>query len=278
MDVESFFDTCCVKEAGIEPCAADCCAEGIGTFLQILDEYQIPATMFVTTDSLDYTLPYLQVAKQKGHVLAFHATEHVSTTNLSLQQFEDNLQRGIQIMSETFGEQPKGYRAPCFGLNNEQEKVVEKYFTYDSSNLGFQKALNSASFSMQDFTQKSNVVYQKGNFYEFRPCVGRLLFRKFPLSGGGYLRLVPWVFLSHAVKRYIRTHNDFLFYVHPFELCSQKISCVKKLAFHNRLYVNIGRRTYAKKIKKIICLLKQEGYQFINSEEYIKQEGMCYGK
>jgi hypothetical protein len=148
--------------------------------------------------------------------------------------------------------------------------VVEKYFAYDSSNLGFKEACADATFSLDDYEKNNDIVYKKNNFYEFRPCSGSLFGKLLPVSGGAYLRLVPWCFAFHSLKKYIRTHESYLFYVHPFELCTKKEECVKKLKFTDRLYINIGRRSYYKKIEKIINFLKKEGYVFTTPEEYIK--------
>jgi hypothetical protein len=270
MDIETFFDTCCIKRLGVQPYEEGAGAEGIEKYLNLLDKYGIKATMYVTTASLAYTLPYLKRAKEKGHSLAFHATEHIEATHLTKEEFERQIRLGIETMREAFGETPKGYRAPCFKLDEERLPIVEKYFSYDSSNLAYEKACDEATFRLDEFSKKADNIYQKGDFFEFRPCIGKLLGKKFPVSGGGYLRLSPWFIAAHAVKKYIKTHDSYLFYVHPFELSDRKEDCIKRLSRQDRLYIKRGRRSYLKKIEKIIVYLQKEGYIFLNMEEYIK--------
>jgi hypothetical protein len=271
MDVESFFDTCCIKRLWVQPCAEQSGAEGIARYLTLLDKYGVKATLFVTTDSLAYTLPYLRQAKENGHSLAFHATEHIASTDLTKDEFERQIQSGTEKMKETFGETPSGYRAPCFKLDDERLNIVKKYFVYDSSNLAYEKACSTDTFSLDEFVPRADNIFQKGEFFEFRPCIGKLLWVKFPLSGGGYIRLLPWFIVASALKKYIKTHDTYLFYVHPFELVDNKEKCIKKLSLKDKLYIKIGRKKYLKKIERIIVYLKKAGYVFLTPEEYIKK-------
>jgi peptidoglycan/xylan/chitin deacetylase (PgdA/CDA1 family) len=120
MDVETFFDTSCIKRLGVTPYEEGACAEGIDKFLDILNKHGIKATLFVTTDSLKYTAPYLKKAQSQGHILAFHATNHVAPINLTLEEFEEQIRQGVETMQSTFGGTPSGYRAPCFMLDDER--------------------------------------------------------------------------------------------------------------------------------------------------------------
>ena len=50
-DVESFFDTSCVREKGIRFDKNHDGAEGFAAYLSLLDEYDIRATLFLTVDT-----------------------------------------------------------------------------------------------------------------------------------------------------------------------------------------------------------------------------------
>ena len=62
-----------------------------------------------------------------------------------------------------------------------------------------------------------------------------------------------------------------MFYVHPYEVSKKKAPRMKGLKFVEWLFVRIGRKSYLKKIEKIIKYLKKKGFEFKSLNEYTKE-------
>ena len=84
MDVESYFDTSCVKKSGMKVDQQYNCAEDILKYVHFLDKYNIKGTFFVVADFIKYAKPYLLEAIAHGHEIALHCLHHHSRCQLSL--------------------------------------------------------------------------------------------------------------------------------------------------------------------------------------------------
>ena len=62
-----------------------------------------------------------------------------------------------------------------------------------------------------------------------------------------------------------------MFYVHPYEVSKNKVPKLKNLKFVEWLFIRIGRKSYLRKIEKIIKYLKKKGFEFKSLGEYAKE-------
>ena len=112
---------------------------------------------------------------------------------------------------------------------------------------------------------RSRGVYQKDNFYEFQISTLALAGKQIPVSGGGYLRIFPWLLMNYLLEKYLQSENLYVLYIHPFEFSSKAnpdfpcgISTATKFRF------GLGRSTVIKKFNRVVSLLKNRGFQFIH--------------
>ena len=112
-------------------------------------------------------------------------------------------------------------------------------------------------------------MYVKDGFYEYPIVQRRIVGKKFPINGGGYVRLMAWGPIRRAIFRHIKKSDGYMFYVHPFEISTKEFPKFKGLGFLNGMFINRGRKSYLKKIKIIVNKLKQEGYEFKTMGEHV---------
>ena len=105
------------------------------------------------------------------------------------------------------------------------------------------------------------------DFFEFGISKQKIFGQPFPISGGGYVRLMNWEFMKSVIHQYITTNDYYVFYLHPFELTRQKIPLLKKLKSYDKYYLKAGIQTYGKHIEQLIKMLKTNGYEFVTFEE-----------
>lgn len=263
MDVESFYDTSCVKERGVT--GSRSCAEQVGEFLDLLHTYGAKATLFVTADFLGECKPYLRRAAAEGHEIALHALVHESPVGYSRKQFKDCILRAREEIESELGTKVAGYRAPCFGIDEGKIEVLKELgFLYDSSALNFSAAYRSGKLNLKGYRKINDCLYCDGSFFEVKPST---------LSGGGYVRLAPWTLVKGRLKRYFKRADAYVFYVHPFELYGGELPEAKTLPAVFRTFVNRGRKDYREKTELIFSWLKAEGYAFPTVSGYLGEAG-----
>lgn len=268
LDTESFFETECMKNVQFDIDRA--CTEGLEIFLDFLDAKNIKSTLFVTEQMLELCAERLRHAAENGHEIAIHSLKHEP-----IRTYEDYvfvLSKMKQKIFEKTGVEPIGYRAPCFSITEEGIRALkDNGFLYDSSVLEVNNTYGSNSVSLAGYKQLNASVYENDGFFEVKSAVANTVFGKIPVSGGAYLRLLPWCCMRHMLKKYIKSSNSFLFYVHPFELVDKNLTGGYRLNILDWFFVNRGRKKYFKKFVKTIDFLEKTGYNFSTVGDYIKK-------
>ena len=113
---------------------------------------------------------------------------------------------------------------------------------------------------------------------EFEATTFPIMGKKIPISGGGYLRLFPWIVMKTLITRYLRQNDLYVFYIHPFELSKLDIpqlpsstSIITKFRFAH------GRNSVIDKITRLVDLLQTNGYTFTTFSEIHKEIVSGYG-
>ena len=91
MDVESYFDTSCLKNTDIDRDQKYNCAEEVLTYAKFLAKNNIKGTFFVTVDFIKYCKEYLLEAISLGHEIALHCLTHQSYKNFTKEEFKKEI-------------------------------------------------------------------------------------------------------------------------------------------------------------------------------------------
>jgi hypothetical protein len=114
------------------------------------------------------------------------------------------------------------------------------------------------------FTKVMQDVYIKDQFVEFELSTLRMANRRFPVSGGGYLRILPWVLVNGLLKQYLRYAEIYIFYIHPFELSTKALPPLPDgTSILNTMRFKMGRASVAAKLEKLIIILQNAGFEFM---------------
>ncbi len=265
MDVESFADTECISNLGV-PVDTDL-LDGFDQYMGILDKYGIKSTLFTVGNLAPKMFGRLKKYINKGHRLALHSYEHIAPMDVQPAQFREQVSQAKKQMGELFGTEIQGFRAPCFSLDKERLDILKDVgFKYDSSHLDF-KARHTVKLDLSDFKKVRNGIFRQKDFFEFGLAKEKVFGNPFPISGGGYVRIGNWGFVKTLIRKYVSENDYYVFYLHPFELTSEKVPFFPELKSYDKFYLKFGIDTYAKKIEYIIQLLKKYGYQFVTFEE-----------
>lgn len=266
MDVEAFTDTECVAYSS-EQVDVDL-LDGFDEYIRILDKHDVKSTLFTVGTLAPKIVDKLKSCIQSGHRLALHNYEHVAPLDVSPSAFRTEVLKAKQNLSSLFQTEIAGFRAPYFSLDDERLQILKDLgFKYDSSYLDFLKARHTVKMNLDTFKQFDKDIFYDGEFFEFGLSKYKIFGKPFPISGGGYVRLSNWAFIKTVIRQYLLENNFYVFYLHPFELTTQKVPFLKDLKSYDKFYLQHGIRTYAKHIEQLIRMLKQLGYHFITFEE-----------
>jgi peptidoglycan/xylan/chitin deacetylase (PgdA/CDA1 family) len=268
IDVESMYDSELLKDRmKYDPKYSYECY--LKDYIDLLNKYNIKGTLFVLESSIDKIKDILDYAIKSGHEIALHGKKHTSPLEQENEEFKRDIAEAKKNIEDELKIKIKGYRAPCFGIDDKKIEIIKDLgFEYDSSNLDFHLAKKSGRINLDSYNKESMSVASKDNFYEFSLSRVKAYSGHLPVSGGGYIRLVPWFVMKYYLKKYINHADSYVFYAHPFELKKGIVPANKELNWKEKLYLKIGRRQYLKKIEYLIKYLKKKGYSFMSMNEY----------
>lgn len=260
MDVESYFDTSCLKNKKIDRDPKYNCAPEILKYADFLTSHGIKGTFFLTASFIKDAKPYLLEAIKQGHEIALHCLNHQSYKKFSKEEFRQMILESKKMIKEELGVEPVGYRFPKFEYKEELFDVLkEEGFIYDSSVI----KPNKKFIRIKDF------VFFRNNLYEFSPNHLTLPFKTILLSGGGFYRFLKSKSILYAVKKHIREHNSFMIYFHPFEIHKGYLPVPWNILMAQKRYIRRNRETYLDFLDRLVNYLKDNGYEFYSMKEFV---------
>lgn len=112
-------------------------AVAIPRILELLKRYEIKASFFVPGVVIGTYPKECEQILAAGHEIGHHGWTHVPPANLTPEQEEDGLIRGIEIIRKVTGDAPRGYRSPSWDLSNATVELLLRHgFLYESSMMG----------------------------------------------------------------------------------------------------------------------------------------------
>ena len=239
--------------------------DGIDVYAEILEEQGIRGTFFVLGELVDSLKTRLRDLHDCGHEIASHGWGHDRPITTSTVTFAEEVGRCKKQLEDALGSPVMGFRAACFALDRDRlQAVMEAGFGYDSSRIGFVENPLYGSLELEDFTRFTKNIARKDDFFEFEISTLPILGKNIPVAGGGYLRILPWHLMRSLIRSYLRSNDLYVLYVHPLDLSRQPSPPLPDQTSRlQRMRFNIGRKTTAGKIRKLIALLKESGYNFM---------------
>ena len=248
--------------------------DGVDVYLELLESLSVPSSFFVLGEIAERKIQFYKDLVRAGHDVGSHGWNHVRPMAMSIDEFRADLQRSLDLMKEINGERGFGYRAPCFSLDRERLDIVrDSGFAYDSSRIDFGNHPLYGSIDMNGYDKLSDAVYRSGEFMEFEATTLSVLGKNIPISGGGYLRLFPWLLMKTLVSQYLKKNDLYVLYIHPFELSQLQVPAVpKSTSTLTKFRYSHGRNTVVDKITRLVDLLRSNGYSFTTFSEIQKEQ------
>lgn len=220
--------------------------------IELFDRYNTKATFFVLGWVAERIPELVKELDDLGHEIAVHGYDHLLLTEISPEQFDADLARGLKAIEQCgVKSRPLGFRAPSFTMVNKTKEwalpILEKHqFKYDSSvfPVGFHPDYGMVEAPLTPYKITPELL-------EFPMSCLEVFGRRFPFSGGGYFRLFPYAYTKYCMQKVNAQGRPAVFYLHPWELDPGQPK-VKNLSFSQRFrhYRNIDQTE--KRLEKLL--------------------------
>jgi len=243
--------------------------DGTRVVLDLLDAHGVRATFFVLGWVADREPALVRDIAMRGHEIACHGYGHVLPMQLTEREFRDDLLRGRQALEEITGAPVVGYRAPSFSISERHLKILSEYFfRYDSSFHPFALHRRYGRLAQLGTRLRAGVYRTDDGLIELALPVERFATAPFPVSGGGYFRVLPAALFRRLVRRALVRDGHYIMYLHSWEFDpAQPRVRGAKLGARFRHYHNLVQTL--PRMQRLIPHLQNLGTRFVTATEFV---------
>lgn len=219
--------------------------------LQLFDKHQVKATFFFLGWVAERYPDLLRQVAGLGHEIGSHGYSHVQVFRQTEQEFRQDVDRTKKLLEDLAGVPVVGYRAASFSIGSKTPwahgVLAEAGHRYSSSLF----PIRHDRYGMRDAPRFSHGV-EAGALTEIPVTTVELSGVRLPCGGGGYFRLLPYLWSRWAIGRVNgRDRQPANFYFHPWEIDPEQ----PRVAGSDRIskfrhYVNL--RAMAKKLDRLL--------------------------
>ena len=236
--------------------------DGFTNYVELLNKHNIKTTFFVLGELADSIAEQLRYAASCGHEIACHGLTHTRPVELSPEDFERELAQAKAKLEEIVGQEVVGYRAPCYGIDEERYRIVQKLgFRYSSSKMDVPGYPLYGELDLSGFEQPVKGIYTSHGMAEFALSTEKFCGKHIAVSGGGWIRLLPWsCLMKPLIGRYLRDAKTYTLYIHPFELSTKQMPAVPGASPISNIRARMGRKKVSGRIETLIRMLNDGGF------------------
>lgn len=211
--------------------------------LEILKDSGVKATFFILGYEAEKNPELIRLIVLEGHEIGFHSCHHIPPEFQKPGDFENELHKGLGLLSQLAEQEIKFYRAPMFSLNSRSIYTLDillKNGIKVSSSVVSGSRINKKGVPSHPFTWPNGL-------HEFPlPVVSKRLAR-LPYSGGGYFRALPFTFIQGIAHH--RNYN--MWYFHPRDF-DEKVPTTPLLPWYRNCMTRFGAEKSVEKFKKLL--------------------------
>ncbi len=238
--------------------------DGFENYVELLNRAGVKTTFFILSSVAEQVKSTIKYAVSCGHEIACHGKNHTRPIELSLEDFENELIEAKARLEDISGTPVIGYRAPCYGIDNERYEIVKKVgFKYSSSKMDVKGHPLYGELNLEEFSNPMQGIYTKDGMVEFALSTQKFLGKNIAVSGGGWIRLLPWKpLMKPLLNTYLKDAETYTLYIHPFELSKVPMPDVPGTGFLTNLRARRGLGKQEPRIEELIGMLRDRDFEF----------------
>lgn len=219
VDVEDGVSIAMRDSFGMEVSQTDRVVTNTRSILNILARHNVNGTFFIL-GKVGRDFPKLiREIDAAGHEVGVHGYQHHQFFKMTPDEAYNELSDAKKILEDITGKKARGHRAPAFSITASSawalDVVAACGFEYDSSIM----PIKGLRYGWENFPQDIVEVKTNKHYHIIEAPLStiRLFGKEIPYSGGGYLRLFPFLFTNWAFSKTVSKRSAIL-YLHPHEL------------------------------------------------------------
>jgi polysaccharide deacetylase family protein (PEP-CTERM system associated) len=187
--------------------------------LELLEEFRLHGTFFILGWVAERYPSVVRAIQAAGHELGCHSYVHRLVYELTPDEFRADTRRALCAIEDAAGLRVRAYRAPSFSITARSlwalEILLELGFTIDSSIFPAWNWLYGISNAPR---QPFRIRVNGSDLLEFPPATLKIGRWSLPVTGGAYLRILPYQFQVLALEKMAGRGEPIVLYFHPWEL------------------------------------------------------------
>jgi polysaccharide deacetylase family protein (PEP-CTERM system associated) len=195
-------------------------ARNTARLLDLFEARGARATFFVLGWVADREPALLREIVDAGHEVASHGYEHRLVAGMDPAEFRRDLRRAQHAIETACGVRTKAFRAPSFSFSRDctwaYEILMDEGYTLSSSVF----PVRHDRYGIPDFPRRPVRVQDADGreILEVPMTTWRAFGRNLPVSGGGWMRVLPPGLMRHAFRRANAERLPAVLYLHPWEI------------------------------------------------------------
>ena len=227
------------------------------------------ATFFVLGWIAERLPQLVREIHNRGHEVASHGYNHNLCSECPSDDLKTDLINSKKLLEDIIGDRVYGYRAPSFAISNNILKIIQDCgYLYDSSYNSFALHGRYGHVDLSGRPTNGFAVKLSEKFYELPISNIKLKSRVFPLGGGCYFRLIPFLIFKLGVQSILKKEKTYLFYMHPWEIDPEQPK-VRRASFQYKFRHSLNLNKTAPRLSKLIDTFHQS--RFITCGQYLEE-------
>jgi len=223
--------------------------------LEILRQYNVKGTFFVLGRMAERFPEVVAEIAAEGHEIGSHGYSHKPVFSIGPAAFADELDRSVRLLEGISGQQVRGFRAPNFSITAESlwalDIIADYGLCYDSSIF----PVRTSRYGIGDAPQHAHCL--DNGLLELPLTTLSWGGRRWPVAGGGYLRLLPYAVTRWAIRRIAAEGRPTVVYLHPYEIDAQELDEIEwEVSARTRLTQGLNRRFVAGRLGRLFTDFK----------------------
>jgi polysaccharide deacetylase family protein (PEP-CTERM system associated) len=188
------------------------------TILALFSSANVKATFFVLGWIAERYPAIVENIVKNGHELASHGYGHQRVTDLTKDQFIEDITRARAILEDISGQAIKGYRAPSYSINETNLWALQ---ALKDTGHEYSSSIYPVKHDHYGLPSAPRFVFRdtQSGLIEIPITTIKVLNRCYPAGGGGFFRFYPYGLSRWAIEQVNRKdRQSALFYLHPWEI------------------------------------------------------------
>jgi polysaccharide deacetylase family protein (PEP-CTERM system associated) len=248
VDVEDWYQSCVDYDATI----TERVVRNVDRMLTLLDDCGVKGTFFVQGRVAEAFPELIHSLAVNGHEVQSHGHTHRPVSGMSKVELRAELDRGKKTVEDASGTAVTAFRAPDFSIGRANlwafDVLADVGFDVDSSIFPMQ----SRHYGIAGWqVAPHHLVLGERRILEVPVAVwdtGRL---RFPVAGGGYLRLLPWRVLLRGLRAVEADARPAVIYCHPYEFAAEELDEYPELRRRTRIQQSTGRTRFPDRVRAL---------------------------